>query len=140
VIVAWDKLRAKCSELGIHCEFYDIEYEVMDNRLGLVLALVNNKYRELIADGRRVRMFHRTGREFDCDDYAWIYKALASNYGFTVGFALGLSEDMENPRRRFYHAYNVLPWWASDRVELFLLEPQNIISGLPFLYHMKSNT
>jgi hypothetical protein len=46
---------------------------------------------------------------------------------------------MEGEGFRMGHAYCVLPWAVSgDRVELFLLEPQNVVNNLPFLYHMGS--
>jgi len=92
----------------------------------------------MIAEGRGVRVKYGTGGEMDCDDYARIYQAVALNYGFAVGFAVGI---IESENFRMGHAYNVLPWAVSqDRVELFLVEPQNVVNNLPFIYHMRSNT
>jgi hypothetical protein len=137
LIVAWDAIYRKCGELMVDCEFYDVQYSVLDSNTGFLLALVNNEYRALIARGRDVRVKYGVGGEFDCDDYARIFQALGLAYGFTVGFATGI---IESEGFRMGHAYNVLAWAVSqDRVELFLVEPQNIINQLPFIYHMKGN-
>jgi len=133
-----DVIRGKCRELGVSCEFMDVQYHVLDNRVGFLLALVNSEYRTLISKGRDVRVKYGVGGEFDCDDYARIYQAIALAHGFAVGFAVGV---IETEGFRMGHAYNVLPWGVSqDRVELFLIEPQNITNNLPFIYHMRSST
>jgi hypothetical protein len=134
VLVSWDVIYKRCRELGVSCTFYDTQYYVLDISTGRLLAEANEEYRSLIARGRNARGRYGTGGEFDCDDYARIYQAVALNYGFAVGFATGL---MEGEGFRMGHAYNVFPWAVSkDRVELFLLEPQNVVNKLPPLYHM----
>jgi hypothetical protein len=134
VLVSWDAIYRRCRELDVSCTFYDTQYFVLDDSTDFLVALANNRYRDLVAEGRDVRVKYGVGGEFDCDDYARIYQAVALNYGFAVGLATGL---MEGEGFRMGHAYCVLPRAVSgDRVELFLLEPQNVVNNLPFLYHM----
>jgi hypothetical protein len=136
VLVSWDVIYRRCRELGVDCTFYDTQYYVLDSNTGFLLALTNNEYRAMVSRGRELRVRLGVGGEFDCDDYARIYQAVALNYGFAVGFATGL---LEGEGFRMGHAYCVLPWAVSkDRVELFLLEPQNVVNNLPFLYYMGS--
>jgi len=137
VLVSWDVIYRRCRELGIDCTFYDVQYYVLDSGTGFLLALVNNEYRALITRSRELRVRLGLAGEFDCDDYARIYQALALAYGFAVGFAVGV---IETEGFRMGHAYCVLPWGVSqDRIEFFLVEPQNVVNSLPFIYHMRSN-
>jgi hypothetical protein len=137
LIVSWDTIKRKCNELGVSCEFLDTHYNILDSSTGFLLALSNNEYRALIARSRELRTRLGVGGEFDCDDYARIYQAIALAHGFAVSLAIGI---IETEGFRMGHAYNVLPWYVSkDRVEFFLVEPQNVINNLPFIYHMKTN-
>jgi hypothetical protein len=137
LIVSWDTIRRKCTEVGVSCEFLDTHYSILDSSTGFLLALTNNEYRALVSRSRELRARLGVGGEFDCDDYARIYQALSLAYGFTVGLATGI---MEGENFRMGHAYNVLAWGVGEnRVELFLIEPQNVINSLPFIYHMPTN-
>ena len=87
--VYWTQIDALCDSLGIKCVVYDYWYEAFDNSLGWLLAYIRNRYREVLGSGWIIRRQARTSVEFDCDDYAILFKALAQNYGLSVGFALG---------------------------------------------------
>jgi hypothetical protein len=138
VKVYWTQIDALCSNLGIRCVEYDYWYEAFDNSLGWLLAYIRNRYREVLESGLIVRGRANTSVEFDCDDYAILFKALAQNYGLSVGFALGYMEGAQS-RQRYYHAFNILPLHTGQQLVFMLVEPQNIPSMQPFIYPMASS-
>jgi hypothetical protein len=135
--VLWKEIDNICNSLGIRCTEYDYYYEAFDNSLGWLLAYIRNRYREILGSGWIVRRQANTSIEFDCDDYASIFKAVAQNYGLSVGFALGYIEGMKSGRRE-YHAFNILPFYEKNLMFL-LVEPQNVLPDIPWLYTMRSS-
>jgi hypothetical protein len=138
VKVYWTQIDNLCDSLGIKCVEYDYWYEAFDNSLGWLLAYIRSRYREVLGSGWIVRGQANSSVEFDCDDYALLFKALAQNYGLSVGFALGYMEGVRS-RQRYYHAFNILPFHAGNQLMFLLAEPQNLLPGIPWLYPMNSS-
>jgi len=138
VKVYWTQIDDLCDSLGIKCVVYDYWYEAFDNSLGWLLAYIRNRYREVLGSGWIIRRQAGTAVEFDCDDYAILFKALAQNYGLSVGFALGYMEGVQS-RQRYYHAFNILPLHTGSQLVFLLAEPQNLLPEQPWLYPMRSS-
>jgi len=130
MMLSWDKIYNVLRSFNITFWNLDYSYEVLTNDISYRFVNAVNDYNDLL----NKYMLRYTPEVFDCDDFAWLFKAVCSMNKFACGFAIGLVDE------QYGHAFNVIPYLVNDRLVLLLIEPQLVRTvGIPFLKIMDSN-
>jgi len=115
--VHFSEIERVLKAFGISATFHDYFYSVDNNNRREIVNVIAT-YRDIV---RRYVGSKYLYEYFDCDDFAWVFKAVCSLHKVACGFCKGTH--MAGTRSGG-HAFNVYPWRLGDGMILLLVEPE----------------